>query len=199
MNVPDENPSGLGAFDLPLRLPGQYFDKETNLHYNYFRDYDPSIGRYGKSDPIGLRGGLNTYLYVNGNPLKLIDPVGLEWVFVNWEIEEYQGWWAHWRRLIAVCYETCTKLTQKQEALYEQWRPMQINTPTVPSHDPFGNSPHWMDTLVSIAKAVDMAKKQGGTSKQETMMQDPESGLQVCSKLPFPGGNQGGQCCPDTR
>jgi RHS repeat-associated protein len=77
-NPADENPSGLGTFDLPLRLPGQYFDKETNLHYNYFRDYDPSIGRYGESDPIGLRGGLNTYAYVYGSPLTRIDPKGLE-------------------------------------------------------------------------------------------------------------------------
>jgi RHS repeat-associated protein len=76
-NVPDENPSGLGAFDLPLRLPGQYFDKETNLYYNYFRDYDPSLGRYVESDPIGLRGGLNTYLYVQANPLMLSDRLGL--------------------------------------------------------------------------------------------------------------------------
>jgi len=45
VNPPDENPSGLGAFDLPLRLPGQYFDKETNLHYNHFRDYDPAVDR----------------------------------------------------------------------------------------------------------------------------------------------------------
>lgn len=76
--MPDENPSGLGAFDLPLRLPGQYFDKETNLHYNYFRDYDPSIGRYVESDPIGLEGGLNTYVYVRSNPLALIDLKGLQ-------------------------------------------------------------------------------------------------------------------------
>jgi RHS repeat-associated protein len=76
-NVADENPSGLGAFDLPLRLPGQYFDKETNLHYNYFRDYDPSIGRYGESDPIGLKGGLNTYAYVSSSPLMANDPLGL--------------------------------------------------------------------------------------------------------------------------
>jgi uncharacterized protein RhaS with RHS repeats len=45
-NPADENASGLGAFDLPLRLPGQYFDTETGLHYNYFRDQDPSLGRY---------------------------------------------------------------------------------------------------------------------------------------------------------
>ena len=76
VNVPDENPSGLGTFDLPLRLPGQYFDKETNLHYNYYRDYDPGIGRYEESDPIGLKGGLTTYAYANGNPLSLIDPTG---------------------------------------------------------------------------------------------------------------------------
>jgi len=76
-NVPDENPSGLGAFDLPLRLPGQRYDAETALHYNYFRDYDPSLGRYGESDPIGLRGGLNTYAYVGGNPISYADPDGL--------------------------------------------------------------------------------------------------------------------------
>jgi RHS repeat-associated protein len=77
-NPADENPSGLGAFDLPLRLPGQRYDAETGLHYNYFRDYDPSIGRYAESDPIGLRGGLNTYLYVLAEPLHRFDPHGLK-------------------------------------------------------------------------------------------------------------------------
>jgi len=77
VNVPDENPNGLGAFDLPLRLPGQYFDKETNNHYNYFRDYDPAIGRYVESDPIGLNGGLNRYAYALNDPLVLFDIAGL--------------------------------------------------------------------------------------------------------------------------
>ena len=74
--MPDENPSSLGMFEFPLRFPGQYADKETNLYYNYFRDYDPYLGRYAESDPIGLRGGLNTYGYVAGSPLSSIDPRG---------------------------------------------------------------------------------------------------------------------------
>lgn len=74
---PNANPSGLGIFDMPLRSPGQYADSETGLFYNYFRDYDTATGRYLTSDPIGLVGGLNTYLYVYANPLKHVDALGL--------------------------------------------------------------------------------------------------------------------------
>lgn len=65
-------------FENPLRFPGQYFDEETGLHQNWHRDYDPSLARYLQSDPIGLRGGLNTYGYAFANPLTYVDRDGRE-------------------------------------------------------------------------------------------------------------------------
>src|SRR5512147_365268 len=53
-----------------LRFPGQYYDQETGTHYNYFRDYDPAIGKYKQADSIGLTGGINLYAYSLNNPLN---------------------------------------------------------------------------------------------------------------------------------
>jgi RHS repeat-associated protein len=60
-----------------LRLPGQYLDEETGLHYNWHRYYDGEIGRYTTEDPIGLRGGINRFSYAVSSPLRNTDPMGL--------------------------------------------------------------------------------------------------------------------------
>ena len=74
----EEQPTaGLAALQQNLRFPGQQYEPFGGRFYNHFRDYDPTVGRYVQSDPIGLAGGLNTYAYVNGQPTMLTDPRGL--------------------------------------------------------------------------------------------------------------------------
>jgi RHS repeat-associated protein len=76
--LPNEDPDGDGiSTKINLRFPGQYYDAESGLHYNMARYYDPKSGRYLQPDPIGLAGGMNSFGYVEGNPVNFIDRKGL--------------------------------------------------------------------------------------------------------------------------
>jgi len=73
----NSNPNGLGTFTYNPRFPGQVADAESGWFYNGYRDYNPALGRYTGSDPIGLGGGINTYGYVFGAPVRYFDRTGL--------------------------------------------------------------------------------------------------------------------------
>lgn len=83
----DSAPIQSSISDFNLGFPGQYYDVESNLWYNWNRYYDASLGRYTQVDPIGLMGGMNPYAYVGNNPVNFIDPSGL-W---SLSIEGYLG------------------------------------------------------------------------------------------------------------
>src|SRR5882724_8708327 len=78
-NPPDENPSGLGLYEFPLRDDGTYFAKETGLLYNWNRYRDNSGGRFLQADPLGVRNrDLSLYVLRRNNPLRYTDPDGLD-------------------------------------------------------------------------------------------------------------------------
>ena len=88
-----------GAITNNLRFPGQYYDAETGLNYNYLRDYNPVIGRYVEADPIGLKGGLNLFVYAKSSPINWVDPLGLSCVKIWTTVTgfEFHIWDTVWK------------------------------------------------------------------------------------------------------
>jgi RHS repeat-associated protein len=109
----NQNPAGLGTFVYNLRFPGQTYQAETGLSQNMARDYDPAVGRYVESDPIGLKGGINTYTYVKNYPTMHTDRFGLDIDFstaVEKAIEYYKK----------VCKKDDETCQQYQARLYRE-------------------------------------------------------------------------------
>jgi len=101
----------------PFRFPGQYEDAETGLYYNYFRDYDPMLGRYVEADPIGLAGGVNLWGYADFSSINAIDPLGLVWykgemTFIGGGLAVGGGWGFY-----EICEAEC-KENKRMCALY---------------------------------------------------------------------------------
>jgi RHS repeat-associated protein len=84
--------NGHSSVENNFRFPGQYYDSETGLHYNYHRYYDPKTGRYITADPIGMEGGINLFAYVENNPMNFIDPLGLRMGAIAVRPEYDPGW-----------------------------------------------------------------------------------------------------------
>jgi RHS repeat-associated protein len=136
--VINEDPDGDGnTVEFNIRFPGQYYDKETGYYYNYYRTYDPSLGRYIQSDPIGILedysdpqmqvalhqgiplrsaangGGLNhVYGYVEANPIRYIDPLGLRYMGIPQNEEEAREMYPGSRPL-----SECTRCRIRHQAL----------------------------------------------------------------------------------
>jgi RHS repeat-associated protein len=91
---------------LNIRQPGQYYDFETGLYYNLHRYYDPATGRYITSDPIGLKGGVNTFAYVVNNPLNGVDPSGLFVATVNYGGGPYGSVTMVWNSWLPTFYQS---------------------------------------------------------------------------------------------
>ncbi len=104
-----------------LRLPGQYYESETGLYYNWFRYYDPNLGRYLRNDPTGLYGGLNAYAYGLSNPLTYIDNNGQ---LVNFALQAV--WWGLRQAGAAYirCFGQCLVASAAEASIGVLWQYM---------------------------------------------------------------------------
>jgi RHS repeat-associated protein len=126
-----------------LRFPGQYSDQETGLHYNHFRYYDPNTGRYKISDPVSLIGGVNTYGYVEGNPMHWGDPLGLIIIPVGTPAEV-----AAINKALAKIEKSHPELKARLDYLRQSSYEHTIRFPK-PGEEPVNKTTKWEDSWIS--------------------------------------------------
>jgi RHS repeat-associated protein len=132
----------------PLRFPGQYYDEESGLHYNWNRYYDPFLGRYIQSDPLGLDAGINFFVYAGNRPLTVIDPKGLCFCFMyNTPSEENtsnynrgSSKYPYEARRLLDTRNTENATYSSDEAYLRSHGYVTVQVPNISSHRSFGGS-----------------------------------------------------------
>ncbi len=112
------SPSITGTATLDARFPGQWFQSETGLHYNWHRQYDPTTGRYTQPDPLGFVDGPSVYGYVKGLPQQLADFRGLAGDVIPFPRKP--KWWSPIIPMVRDIYNACKRWFEKDPCPVEQ-------------------------------------------------------------------------------
>ena len=171
---------------------GRQFDPESQIYYYRARYYSPVIGRFISRDPIGVTGGINLYGYVKNRPIKLLDPLGLKWIFQTFIEDHGSKNGLRWRGLIAVCVKKADNSrcpspfpeTQKVEVLFQQFGWFPINSPSLPDTSPETvNDKALLASMWELGESIHHASKDGSSGADRAWEEAHHNGQKACNTL----------------